>query len=57
MEKEKVKLDEADIENVAGGINTVIWKDDQVEPLNPDTPVGRPSIVKPKPAPNPFVQE
>jgi len=57
MEKEKVKLDEADIENVAGGISTEIWKDDQVEPLDPDTPVGRPSIVKPKPAPNPFAQE
>ena len=57
MEKEKVKLDEADIENVAGGISTEIWKDDPVEPLDPDTPVGRPSIVKPKPAPNPFAQE
>ena len=59
MDQEKVKLDEMDIENVSGGINTDVAQEvDFVEPLDPDVGKGRPIITRPipvpKPAPNPI---
>lgn len=56
MNQEKMKLNEMDLEAVAGGIN---WEDrepaDPVEPLNPRIDNDRPGIIdRPKPAPNPF---
>ena len=56
MDQEKMKLNEMDLEPVAGGIN---WNDlgkvDPAEHLNPRTDDDRPGIIdRPKPAPNPF---